>query len=255
MSGEKRFPEEGDFVICNVKRLNPNSAEVDLIEFPGVRGMIHVSELANTWVRNINRFVKIGQVVVVKVMRVDKRTSILSVSLKRVKLNQKREKISDWKNEKKAENFMKIAAKEMKVPAEKAQKTVGEKLRSIFGQIYPAFELASKEGAKALEAEGIDSKWARAIAKVAVKNIKAKAIIVRGTILASSTNADGLKTIKEVLDVEDDKVKIRYISAPKYSIEVHGKDYPSCEKKLSKLVSGFEAGFKKAGMSFEFSKS
>src|SRR2546423_1074795 len=47
------FPEVGDLVVATVKRVEDYGAYVKLDEFAGIEGLIHISEMATTWVRNI----------------------------------------------------------------------------------------------------------------------------------------------------------------------------------------------------------
>ena len=85
MPKKGEWPEKREIVLGTVTRVNPFSAFVSLDEYNNKEGMIHISEVAGKWVRDIRKFVKVGQKVVVMVMRVDKDKSHITLSLKRVK--------------------------------------------------------------------------------------------------------------------------------------------------------------------------
>ena len=56
----------------------------------GVTGLIHISELSNGFVRNIDHFVTVGEYVMVKVIDIDQENRQLRLSLKALPQNRKR---------------------------------------------------------------------------------------------------------------------------------------------------------------------
>jgi len=67
----REFPEEGEFVIATVKSIHNYGAFLSLDEYSGKDGFMHISEVAPTFVRNIRDYLKEGQKIVAKVIRVD----------------------------------------------------------------------------------------------------------------------------------------------------------------------------------------
>ncbi len=251
MRALKEWPDPEDYVICTISELNPNSAVAVLDEYNGKRGMVHVSEVANTMVRDIRRFVKIGEKEVAKVLFVDPQRGYVGLSLKRVKPSIRREKILEFKNEKKAEKFLNFAAKLMKKDLKQAYDEAGYALMEKYnGLLYPAFERAKAEGRDALTKDGINAGWAAAIAEVAEKNIKEKEV-VKDVILSLSTFApNGVDAIKKALELKDSDAKgveVKYISAPKFKLKVVGSDYPEVESKIARILKNAEDVMKKHG--------
>lgn len=246
MQKHKEYPDKGEYVICTVTKLNPNSAFAGLMGY-NKEGMIHVSEISSSWVRDIRNHLKVGQKIVAKVLYVDYSKDMIALSVKRVKPTIKREKISEYKNEKKAENLLKIVSKNLKKSLEEAYKEVGFKIQEKYGLIYPAFELAASEGKNALIEIGINKKWAEEIEKIAKKNIKPKEVSIKATLVLKCFKPNGVDIIKNALDVKAENVKIIYISAPNYSINVKGKDYQSCEKILNELSNKIITSVKENG--------
>ncbi len=67
---------------CRVTRIMEFGA---LVEFmPGKEGMVHISEIAKERVEDINKYLKVGQIVNVRLMEVDEATGRYRLSLKRV---------------------------------------------------------------------------------------------------------------------------------------------------------------------------
>src|SRR5438067_13457350 len=61
----------------------------------------------------IRDYIREGQKVVCKVLKVDKEKGHIDLSLKAVNEHQRREKIQEWKNEQKAENLFAIVAQRL----------------------------------------------------------------------------------------------------------------------------------------------
>ena len=175
MNKTNQFPEVDELVITTVTGINPNSALVTLDEYKSRTGMIHVSEIANTWVRDIRQFVSLGQKLVLKVVALDRDRGYINLSLKRVKPTAKREKINEYKNEKRANSLLNFVQKELGATPEERNK-LEQFLLEKLGLLYSAFEIASVEGSKALIDEGIDKKWAEKIEEIAKKNLKKKEV-------------------------------------------------------------------------------
>ncbi|MBU4245612.1 MAG: S1 RNA-binding domain-containing protein [Nanoarchaeota archaeon] len=245
----KEWPDPEDYVVCTISELNPNSAVVVLDEYEGKKGMVHVSEVANTMVRDIRRFVKIGEKEIAKVLFVDPQRGYVGLSLKRVKPSIRREKILEFKNEKKAEKFLNFAAKEMKKTITDAYEKAGYPLMEKYGGLlYPAFECAKTGGKDALINDGVPTDWAAAIADIAEKNIKEKEVVKTLILSLESFAPNGVVAIKNALEIKDKKgVEIKYVSAPKFKLTVSGPDYPAVEARIAKIIKNAEEIMKKAG--------
>ncbi len=88
--------EIGSILDGKITSITKFGAFVDLSE--GKNGMIHISEVANGFVKDINDFLKVGQLVKVKVCSIDEKGRI-SLSLKQVDCNNK--KVAEENNPKK----------------------------------------------------------------------------------------------------------------------------------------------------------
>ena len=172
-----KFPVPGELVTGRISRVNPYSAFVKLDEYPGVEGMIHISEVARKWIKDIRTFVKEGQQVVVKVMRVDEQKGHVALSLKRVSKNEADAKLKEIKREQRAEKMLGMTAREMGMELDKAYDEIGFKLQEEFGEMWSGFQKAlTPEGKEMLKKRGIPDKWIEAMGKVAEKTIEIKEI-------------------------------------------------------------------------------
>ncbi len=232
MIKRKGLPEWGELVLCTVDRITPFAAWCKLDEYDG-EGMIHVSEVSGKWVHDIREFVKPKKQYVAKVVKVDYQKNVINLSLKRVSLHDEKAKLNSYRRSQRAEKMLELAGKELGKTLEQSYEEVGFLLQEKFGELYVAFE-EGKESKENLTKKGVSSQWADAIADILEKNFQEKEIIIKADLELKSYEPDGIKKIKEILkDIEKKTgATIKYISAPKYRIEIIAKDPKTTEKKL-----------------------
>jgi translation initiation factor 2 subunit 1 len=224
-------PKRFELVVCKIVKIFPHSALAELIEYRK-RGLIHVSEVALKWVKNIREFLKINQFVVCQVMRVDGED--ISLSVKRVRREESDRRLNEFKRETKAEKALELTAKEMKKTLDDAYREVGYLLQEEFGSIQKAFEFAVKNP-DLLKSKGVPKAWLEPIIKTAQKSYTEKEYQVKAKLNIVCYGPQGIKIIKKALsDVEGDGLEVRYVSAPKYQIIGRGKNF----KELKARVQG-----------------
>ncbi len=247
------FPEVGDLVVATVKRVEDYGAYVKLDEFAGIEGLVHISEMATTWVRNIRDHAREGQKLVLKVLRVNPQRNQIDLSLRRVTGREKSEKMLEWKKERKAEAILKSAAEKMNKPEEDAE-TIKNTILDKFGGLYDPLEEAMDEGPEALVKAGLTEEWAQAIAEVSKTKIRLERSKVRGTVAVTCHKPGGLEIIRQTLlgakkirRPRGSEIKIYTIGAPKYRIEVEAGSFEAAEKTLNLVTEEILDSIKKAG--------
>jgi translation initiation factor 2 subunit 1 len=252
MVKRKGFPEFGEIVIVSVTQITPYSAMCKLEEYPGKEGMIHISEVSGKWVRDIKKFIKPNKTYVVRVMNVDESKGHITLSLKRVSKIDRTRKMQDYKREQKAEKILEKIAREQKITLDKVYEEIGFKLQEEFGEIFKAFDLASKDS-EVLTNRGIQPKWAKIIHEVAKESIQRKKIKIRAELDIKSYSGDGIDQIKKFLDDLTNKygVNIKYISAPKYSVEVVSENPKMAKKELKENLNAAISNLKECEASFK----
>src|SRR5436309_13672877 len=115
------FPEVGDLVIATVTRVEDYGAYVKLDEYKAVEGLVHISEISTTWVRNIRDHARQGQKLVLKVLRVNPKRNQIDLSLRRVTGREKSEKMLEGKKERKEEEILKSAVEKMQKQEDEAE--------------------------------------------------------------------------------------------------------------------------------------
>lgn len=228
------LPEWGEFVLCTVTRITPYAAWCRLDEYlDKIEGMIHVSEVSGRWVHDIREFVKLNKQYVAKVVKVDYQKNSVNLSLKRVSKFDEREKMNAFRREQRGERMLEQAGKELGKNLEQSYGEVGFLLQKNFGELFAAFE-EIKKSPDALTNTGVSQQWLDALKNVAEKTFKEKEIVIKADLELKSYAKDGVKKIKDVLKNLSEKTgaSVKYISAPKYRVEITTKDPKATEKKL-----------------------
>lgn len=250
---KRDLPEVGDLVVVTIKDVKNFGATVKLEEYKGKEGFIHIAEVATGWVKHIRDFLREGQRTVCKVLNVDTGRGYVDLSLKRVNEHQKREKISEWKNEQKSEKLLEIIANQLKKSVEECDKEFANDLVNQYGTLYAAFEDAASLAEDWLpEKRG---KWKNIFVKIAQENVVIPYVRIGGYIEAYSLAPNGIDLIKEILkEGMLPGVKIQYAGAPRYRVTVTEKDYKSAEDILKKSVQTMLDSSKKKSVVAEFNR-
>ena len=247
---KKEYPEEGELVVGTVKNVQNFGAFIILDEYTNKEGFIHIAEIATGWIKRIRNHIKEKQKVVCKVLNVDTQKDHIDLSLKRVNEHQKREKIQEWKNSQKANKLLEMVAKKINKPIEEENKVFNETIIKKYGNLYAIFEEAVYD-IENLKKENINQEWLNPLEEVAKQNISIPFVDIKGYINVQSFKPDGIKHIQESLisgeksEYEDVDIKIRYIGAPNYIINIKAPDYKIAEEELKKAVSRIENTIKK----------
>jgi translation initiation factor 2 subunit 1 len=248
----KRLPKRNELVVCRISKINPHSAIAYILEYE-ITGLIHVSEVASRWVRDIREFVKEKQYVVCRVM--DAYPDHISLSLKRVYREDAARKLNEFKRERRAEKLLEMAGKNLGKSLEQTKKEIGNLLIEEFGSFTKVFEFSLKSPG-ILKSKGVPDKWAEAITEIAKKNYAEKTFNVKGLLKLVTREPNGIELIKNALArAKKEGLEVQYISAPKYVLEGKGKNYKNVENKVRTVGEEIAKDFGKHGeASFELEK-
>jgi translation initiation factor 2 subunit 1 len=229
---KKEFPEEGEFVIGTITKISSHGAYAILDEFEEKEGLIHISEIASTWVRNIRNYVREKQKIVAKVLRVEEAKDHVDLSLRRVTIVMRRNKIQEWKRSQKADNLLELVAKQLDKTKEEVYEAVGWPLEEKFGEIYAGFEEILEKGESVLEKVGIDDEWIKTVVELAKAHVTIRKVKLTKIVIKSALKK-GLKSTRK----KDITLDVNLVGSPRYRFSIQAKDYKIAEKVLNKAVS------------------
>jgi len=264
------FPKEGAFIMGRVVDIQNQYIYVDLPDYDGLpseetaRGMIHISEISSRWVRNIRSIVRIGQRLVLRVVKVVPDKGQIDLSLRRVNSAQKALIAKEHKYANKYENLLQFLTEieGIDLTLEQAYELIGWPIKEQFNFYQEAVEALKEEGNDIMEELNlITDDIKKAFLKVVDENVEVSTVKIMGKIKLMNTSGDGVVKIKETLNgvmkvIEDPKetrnIKLSYLGAPFYKLEIISKDYIDAESILSDTIEVLENITQQNNGSFEF---
>jgi translation initiation factor 2 subunit 1 len=245
------LPERGDIVLCTVREITSHGIYVDLDEFNGMNGFLHISEISTGWVRNIERVAKVGQKLVLKVVRAEKSRREVDLSLRQVTNEERRNKLIEWKQKEKATTILSMVKKKLGMDDRQYAELL-TKLQEEYGTIYEALEDAAKKGEKPFASMGLPPAVVTEMVTAATEKIASPKYEV-GSIVEMSSNApDGISQIKKALAVGLNastvaEIKMTYVGAPRYRVRVTAEDYKQADKVMGSVLQKMEEAIGKHG--------
>ncbi len=247
-----QWPEHGDLIIATIESVTDYGAYAKLDEY-NKRGLLHVSEISSSWIRNIRDYVRENQKMVLKVLRVDTEKGHIDLSLRRVTKRERKEKVLSWKKERKAEALLREVAERAGLTVDDIYDTAGSLIEQKYG-LYEGFEKTVREGFEPLTKIGVPENLAQIFAAVAHDRIHLKLVKVKGVLEVRCAKPNGVKIIKEAFlnakeaeKTKDADIHFYVKAAPKYSIETLAENYKRAEEVLQKVADAVIANINNAG--------
>jgi len=252
------WPTQGELVVGRVEEIEDFGVFIDLLEYQDKQGLCHISEVASGWIKNVRDHVSPDQRVVAKVLDVDENAQQIDLSLKDVNDHQRKDKIQEWKNEQKADNWMEIAFGEDISDEEYAE--TANALLAEYPSLYDSFEAAAIHGTEALEETDLSDDAVEAIVETARENVSVPYVAVTGYVDLECAASDGVDVIREALQAaegngeipEEVDLDVTYVGAPEYRIKVQAPDYKTAEGQLEASADRAAAVVREHGGNAEF---
>lgn len=239
---KKGLPEEGEYVLCTVKKILFHSVFVDLDEYDHKEGMVHISEVSPGRIRNLRDYVREGKKIICKVLRVRYDKNQVDLSLRRVSVAMRKKKNTDLKQEQKSEKIMEIIAQKVGVDIKKLYEEFGNKIWEEYGGLFPFFQEIVSGDVSVKEL--VPQKYADALNEVLKEKFKVQTIEIEKDLELKSEAPNGIELIKDTLKEAENAakkknydLKISYISAPKYRLKITALDYKAAEKAIEEITS------------------
>jgi len=264
------FPKEGAFIMGRVVDIQKQYIYVDLPDYDGLpseetaRGMIHISEISSRWVKNIRSIVRVGQRIVLRVVKVVPDKGQIDLSLRRVNSAQKDLIAKEHKYANKFENLLQFLTETegIDLTLDHAYELIGWPIKEQFDFYQEAIEALKEDGEELLnELTDISDHIKDVYLKIVDENVEISTVNIIGKIKLINKSGDGIIKIKETLNevmkvidkpVETRKLSLSYLGAPYYRLEIVSKDYLDAESILSDTLEVLESSTQETDGSFEF---
>ena len=249
---EVEAPKPGDLVIGLVKRIERYGAYLDLLEYPGWEGLVHISEISLKWIRNIRDYLRENQREVFKVLRVDTRAKQADVSLRRVSQKEREWKILEWKRKQKLVRILNLLAERTGRSREELRKLIVEPAMRRGLSLYDVF-LDAVEEERLPSWLKLDKTLAKQLLELIKQEIRLKQAVVRGTLIMMVPRGDGVEYIRKAVAQglkqagKGERISITSIGSPKYLIRVEAEDQEKGRELIRRVAEACLSVVREAG--------
>ncbi len=251
---KKGFPEEGEIVLCTVKKILPTTVFVTVDEYENKEGIIHISEIAPGRIRTIRDYISEGKRIICKILRVNNERASIDLSLRRATKSALIAKNQELKKDQMAEKVFEVFAQQMKKPVAELFKEYGEKMVAEYGALHLCFEIALVEGEPVFSKLGVDKTTAKKLAELIATRMKPPEVRMSQMIALKCKGSDGVDVIKNAIEktlalAKSKKyaVLVLYCGAPRYDVSVKAVDYKTAERELTEITTAMIETMKKNG--------
>ena len=250
------LPEIGELVVATIAKVGDHGAYATLDEYSNVQGFLHVSEIGQGWIRNINKFIKEGEKKVLLVKKIRAGREEIDLSLKQVSREQRKNKLRDVKQFQKGKGIIKNIQEKAKLSDDDVEK-LEDKIFSKYDAVYDGIIDIARNGIKVFSDLKLPKKTLDVIEAVSTK-IKLPSVEIRGVLELTDSSSSGVENIRNSLQsfekIDQNTIKILYIGAPRYRISVTAPDFKSAEKTLKPILEDIQKKIEKNKGSFKFTR-
>ncbi len=229
-----KLPKKGDLVVATVKKIMPYGAFLTLDEYPGIEGFLHISEVASKWIKSITQYLKVGERTVVKVLNVEEGKTVVDVSLRRVKEDEKRKKLEEFMNIKRSIKLIQAALKKAK--SKKRLDKILKAIDELYETPYDFVLYLKDEGVGIAEEVGIPKKVGKILYEMVVSAFKPKKAVVKGKVSISIIEPNGIEILKKAFE----GIEASYLGGGHYLIRVEKDDYKTANKEMRKIFDSIK---------------
>lgn len=258
---KKGFPEDSELVICTVKQVQHNSVFVSLDEYQNKEGLIHISEISPGRIRTVHDFVRVGKQIICKVIRVNPERNHIELSLRRVSLMMRKQKLEQHHNEQNSEKILEVLSKSLNTTLPEIYKNAGYKIIENYPSLYSCFQDIVKKDEKVLLDIGVDKTISKKLTELIKQRIKPPEAKIIKTFTIKNPSSNGIDIIKNSLlkSLEFAKSKnynlsIKYLGAPRYSFTIISQDFKTAQKMIDDIINFTTSLLKKENSEISISK-
>ncbi len=248
------LPEECQIIIATVREVMGHGSYVTLDEYNNMTGFVRISEIATGWIRNIERYVRPKQKVVLKALRINKARGEVHTSLKQVSSEERRLMIIEAKKNDKSAAFLDFIKSKLKLIEEKTE-GVEDQLPQNYSFAYDSFEAIARNGLDAINSVSLSQQ-----AKDAIPEASKRIPVPQGNKRNYGDNfkkTSGIDIIKNTLaNAKGNKggavSTITYVGAPRCRILVTAENFKMAEKLFNNTVDTTTCNIEKQQGTFTF---
>ncbi|MDD5163908.1 MAG: S1 RNA-binding domain-containing protein, partial [Candidatus ainarchaeum sp.] len=164
------MPSPGEVIVCKINKVLDYGVFVELLDYTGTKGFVHISQVSSGWIKNIRNFVKEGQVRAALVLAINQQKDQIDLSFTKVSTQAQRARLEEWKQFRRSKRLLEILAEQVKKPFDETWDAVAEPLSSEYGSLQKGFQQIALEGEQA--AKSIKAPWLKPLVELVQKTIE-----------------------------------------------------------------------------------
>lgn len=250
------WPEKGELVMVEISNVNEEGAYVQLLEYNNREGLIQAASVAKGRIKNVKKYLKLGQQEAMQVENVDR--CFIDLSKKHVQVQDAEAKKVEFNKSKVVHLVMKLTAFTLQRKTIDLYEEFGWDLYDSFAHAYDAFKLCLTDPELVWDKINITEEQKKALLINIAKKMAAKPIKLRSSFNLQCYTYEGIEAIREALleakkQTKSDKFNLVYqlISPPQYVVEVITLDKVGGTEALEQAVLIVQAEIKKRGGIFK----
>jgi len=241
---------EDELIVGEVIEVGEFGATLKSDEYEGEL-FLHVSGLPVRKETKVSDVIKVGQILVVRVLKEDKKNKRLYVSIKGIDKAKAKTTLRKWKERRKIISLIERALEETQQPTELIEK-IEERAISKYGSLNQAFK-AALEDEEVLSKIGIPKPTIKTLSELIRKELFTRVFLSRKEVEILFLDKDALSKLHEVgRKVEEEsregtKVTVRVTSPPKYELVVESNRPKEVKNTLERALRTLEETVKNLG--------
>ena len=255
-SDAQELPEIGEIVIATIIKISQHGAYVTLDEYNKIQGFLHVSEIAPGWVRKVNKYLKEGEKKVLLVKKIERGRKEIDLSLKQISKDQRKKKLLDVKRFEKEQGILKNIQEKSELTTKQIDE-IEDKFLSKYDTVYDGMLNIAIKGSAEIEDLKLQKKVITTVEDICSK-MKLPSVELRGILEISNNQSNGVELIKKTLseaeNIEDAKIEITYLGAPRYRLSLVAQDFKTAEKSLKPILEKIEKNVKNQNGLYNFTR-
>ena len=251
------YPEINELVYCKVTKILGNTTFLKLEEYDK-EAILVISEVSPGRIRSLFEFVQVGKFIVCKVLKVNPQKKQTEVSLRRVSIPQKKQKLEFIKKEEFCKVIFKDASKSLDIDYEKFFDKMSDFIFDSYESVYECF-LDIAENNKILDnCKGLSSKEKESLLNIINQKIKKESFKLKSDFQLVSFNSDGINAVKKVIDMSLEKsendISVTYLGSGTYTLKIEGSDKKIIDNGIKNILKNIEENSKKNNCVFSLKK-
>lgn len=245
---EKRYPDEGDIIMSEIKEIDEYGVVCLLLEYGGIEARLNANQVSKRRIKSLKTHLRIGEQLPLEVISVDEANNYIDLSKKTLIKKDTELAMELYHQNKFVHNILSSMTHKIEgsVSIEYLYETICWPITRNYSSAYIAFETISKD-LDLLNDYSIREDLKDCLGKILIQKFKPKVSKVETEVHVTCFGADGIDAVKESLraglkrSTDEFPIDISVVSCPSYSISTKSYDQNKAITFLKEVLKEVES--------------